>query len=127
MIGRKMMGRIDSRLRQGKAVNAYTSESLGNVSCVCIGDPAQCDAMGDDQFYDERPRQDKSTDEDDAHARLSNIGLSVYAEFDEVIVLTHVHRMSHIKNPETEDDVAYNDRSTKFPCENRRSVSADPR
>ena len=114
MIGRKMMGRIDSRFRQGKAVDSSTTESLGNISCVGIGDPAQCDAMGDDQFYDERPRQDKSTDEDSTHTRLSNIGLSVYAEFDEVIILTHVHRMSHIRDPKNAEDIAYNDRATKY-------------
>lgn len=114
MIGRKMMGRIDSRLRQGKAIDSSTTESLGNVSCVGIGDPAQCEAMGDDQFYDERPRQDTTADEDCTHTRLSNIGLSVYAEFDEVIILTHVHRMSHIEEPKDATDIEYNNRATQY-------------
>ena len=114
MIGRRMMGRIDSRFRQGKAVDASTTESLGNVSSVCIGDPAQCDAMGDEQFHDERPKQDKSEDGNCKDTRLSNIGLSVYAEFDEVVILTHVHRMSHIDNPKTDEDLAYNERAERY-------------
>ena len=114
MIGNKMMGRNDSRFRQGKAVDSSTTESLGNVSCVGIGDPAQCDAMGDDQFYDERPRKDNTTAGDCTRTRLSNIGLSVYAEFDEVIVLTHVRRMSHIDNPRNADDLAYSERATRY-------------
>ena len=90
-----MMGRIDSRVRQGKAIGSSTTESLGNVSCVRIGDPAQCDAMGDEQFYHEKPQKDNSMNEDCKHRRLSNIGLSVYAEFDEVVILTHNHRVCH--------------------------------
>ena len=114
MIGRRMMGRIDSRFRQGKAVDASTTESLGNVSSVCIGDPAQCDAMGDEQFRDERPKQDKSDDGNCKQTRLSNIGLSVYAEFEEVVILTHVHRMSHISDPKSDEDVSYNERAERY-------------
>jgi len=114
MIGRRMIGRADARFRQGKATELSQSQCLGNLSCVGIGDPAQCDAMADEQFYDERPRQDTSTNADCKSTRLSNIGLSVYAEFDEVIILTHVHRMSHIDNPQNDEDIAYNERGKTY-------------
>lgn len=54
MIGRTMMGRIDSRFRQGKA----TDETLGGVGCVGVGGPAQCEAMFQKQIYDETPARD---------------------------------------------------------------------
>ena len=40
MIGRQMMGRIDSRLEQAKAGRNSHAESLGGCSCVIVGDPA---------------------------------------------------------------------------------------
>ena len=47
MIGRKMMGRIDSRIQQAVADRNCNDESLGGMSLVCIGDPAQCQALFD--------------------------------------------------------------------------------
>ena len=52
MIGRQFMGRIDSRLNQAKAGSNAKSASLGGVSSVLSGDPAQCEAISDQQPYD---------------------------------------------------------------------------
>ena len=42
MVGRQFMGKIDARLKQGKAGEPGADESLGGLSCVCVEDPAQC-------------------------------------------------------------------------------------
>ena len=57
MIGRQMMGRIDSRLQQAKAGRNPTEEFLGGVSSVLVGDPAQCEAIRDQQIYDTVPHK----------------------------------------------------------------------
>ena len=50
MIGRQGMGRIDSRCKQAKS----SHEMLGGMSMACIGDPAQCEAIFDQQIYDQK-------------------------------------------------------------------------
>ena len=72
MVGRTMMGRIDSRFRQGKV----TDETLGDVGCVCVGDPAQCEAMFQKQIYDETPARDDVDGGEKKNTRLSNAGLA---------------------------------------------------
>ena len=52
MVGRQMMGRIDSRMEQAKVGLNPAEETLGGASCVAVGDPAQCEAMMDQQIYD---------------------------------------------------------------------------
>ena len=52
MVGRQMMGRIDSRFRQGRAGRSDAEGNLGGMSCVCVGDPAQCESILDQQIYD---------------------------------------------------------------------------
>ena len=42
------------------------------------------------------------------------MGLAVYDEFDEAIVLTTVHRMGQIDDPKTPEDHAYNARAHTF-------------
>ena len=38
----------------------------------------------------------------------------MYAEFDEVIILTHVHRMSNIEEQKDATDIEYNNRATQY-------------
>ena len=57
MIGRQMMGRIDSRFHQAKAGLNNKEELLGGVSSVLVGDPAQCEAIMDQQIYDTVPHK----------------------------------------------------------------------
>ena len=83
MVGRQFMGKIDDRLKQAKAGRTPSDASLGGLSCVCVGDPAQCEAMGDQQLYDVKPHKRTQDGETNAAARFSNIGLSVYSEFQE--------------------------------------------
>ena len=52
MIGRKMMGRIASRMEQAIALENPHHELCGGLSLVCVGDPAQCQAIFDQQIYD---------------------------------------------------------------------------
>ena len=54
MVGRQVKGRIDSRLEQATAGRNEGEENLGGLSCVCVGDPAQCEAIMDQQIYDVR-------------------------------------------------------------------------
>lgn len=55
MIGRQMIGGINSRPNQAKGAKNPMKYDLGGVSSVCAGDPAQCQAIGDEQIYDKRP------------------------------------------------------------------------
>ena len=88
-----MMGRIDSRLRQATAGRDNSDDFLGGLSMVCVGDPAQCEAIMDQQIYDADPHKRTADVQEDSCVKLSDAGLSVYAHFDEVIILTHVHRL----------------------------------
>ena len=102
MIGRQMMGRIDSRLRQAKGVSA----ALGGLSVVAVGDPGQCEAICDQQMYDARPHH--ATAEGSEAAALSNVGLDLWNTFDEVIVLSAVHRLRTVDQPSTDAEHEYN-------------------
>ena len=64
--------------------------------------------MFDKQLYDETPARDDVDGNEKKNTRLSNMGLAVYDEFDEAIVLTTVHRMGQIDDPKTPEDHAYN-------------------
>ena len=115
MVGRQFMGKIDARLKQGKAGAPGADESLGGLSCVCVGDPAQCEAMKDQQLYDVTPHKDTGSEQAKESARFSNIGLSVYDEFEDVIILSTVHRLRFIEKPNmSQEDIDYNDRATRF-------------
>ena len=86
---------------------------MGGLSAVCVGDPAQCEAIFDDQMYDRTPHK-TTVDHTDA-ARLSNRGMDIYAGFDEVVVLTTCHRLRFLdKDTLTEEEKAYNDRAARF-------------
>ena len=114
MVGRQMMGRIDSRLRQAKATRNPAGYDLGGVSCVGVGDPAQCEAIRDQQLYDVAQHKQTTANADWGPVRLSNVGLRVYADFDEVVVLTTCHRLTRIEDPRTPEDVAFNERAERF-------------
>ena len=118
MIGRKMMGRIDSRTQQAVADRNCNDESLGGMSLVCIGDPAQCQALFDQQMYDLDPHEKTKTHPLQQDVRLSNRGREIYNEIDTVVVLHEIHRLSkhEVKDGETlsPDQVAYNDRADRF-------------
>ena len=103
MVGRQMMGRIDSRLCQARPGGEHTERpGLGCVSWACscnicrvevpyiavasfirllylfVGDPGQCEAIRDQQLYDVAPHRKPGTDQDLAAVRLSSAGLEVY-------------------------------------------------
>ena len=106
MVGRQMMGRVDSRCQQGKAGQNPDDHDLGGLSCVCVGDPAQCEALFDQQIYDMEPHKNTSKDEGKTAADLSNRGLDSYARFDDVIILTTCHRLRTIdKENMTEEEL----------------------
>ena len=112
MIGRQFMGKIDSRTTQAKGGPNVHQDTLGGMSCVCIGDPAQCEAMRDQQCYDMKPHHGKSSD----NARdYSNAGLAVYQEFDTVVILSKVHRL-HVqeldRSQTNPDEIAANESMT---------------
>ena len=102
MIGRQMMGRIDSRFRQATS----STETLGNISVIAVGDPGQCEAIGDQQFYDTNPHH--GTGDMQEAAAMSNTGLDIWQQFDDVIVLSSVHRLRMVENPNTDVEHKYN-------------------
>ena len=115
MVGRQMMGRIDSRLRQATAGRDNCDDFIGGLSAVCVGDPAQCEAIFDQQIYDTDPHKHTNDMEEANAAKLSNAGLNVYAQFDEVIILTHVHRLHTLdKDNLSEEEKDYNERARRF-------------
>ena len=118
MIGRQMMGRIDRRLRQSKAGRDLSSEVLGGLSCICVGDPAQCEAIFDQQIYDSKPRvSSNETTHLDATSRLSNTGLEVFASFDDVIILRtpqRVKTIAQLNRELTPAEKDYNEQATRF-------------
>ena len=114
MIGRQMVGRIHSRLAQAKAGRNASEYSLGGVSCVAVGDPAQCEAIMDQQIYDVKPHKETADESDKRSVQLSNRGLSVYSEFVKVIILTKTHRLTKIEDPQTPEDHASNERAERF-------------
>ena len=70
-----MMGRIDSRLRQARPGGEHPERpGLGGVSCVAVGDPAQCEATRDQQLFDIAPHLKTATDQELATASSSGSG-----------------------------------------------------
>ena len=115
MVGRQFMGKIDDRLHQAKGNRVDKTLSLGGLSCVCVGDPAQCEALRDQQIYDPTPHKNTRDGETSDAARFSNLGLFVYNEFDDVIILQTVHRKHTIDDDElTDTQKLYNERANKF-------------
>ena len=109
MLGRQLMGQVESRLQQGKAGQNPLRSSLGGLSCVGVGDPAQIEAINEQQMYDTSLHKETHAQSCTDRVVLSNNGLGVYSEFSEVIILQTVHRASFHANPVTAEERAYND------------------
>ena len=77
-------------------------------------DPAQCEAIGDQQLTDMKPHPRTGDTHAGTHVELSNAGLAFYNSIERVIVLTKIHRVSCIENPTTEDEIRHNDRANEF-------------
>jgi hypothetical protein len=92
MIGRQFLARIDSRLSQAfpAAASSETASSFGARSVILCGDPAQCAAIFDHQPYDLRVHHDTAASD---HP-LTNRGLVLYREFNDVVVLSTCHRVT---------------------------------
>ena len=112
------MGRIDARMEQAVAHRNLLENSLGGMSLVCIGDPAQCQALFDQQMYDLEPHEKTRSHPMQQDVRLSNRGRDIYNQIDLVVVLDEIHRLSkreakagEVLNPE---QVAYNERADRF-------------
>ena len=110
MVGRQMMGRVDSRL--SKAKPHREDSTLGGTGLVCVGDPGQCQAMFDQQLYDTNPHSQSK--DFTSNAKLSNRGLQIYEECDKYIILNNVHRINVIENPKSQEDIDYNVRAQEF-------------
>ena len=107
MLGRQIMGKIDDRCAQAKSsFDNPRGESLGGLSCVGVGDPAQCPPIKDDVFYDVNPHKDSHTDPESTRVRMSNSGLNVFSTFDDVIILKNCHRIHKLENSEDEATAA---------------------
>ena len=80
MLGRQFMGRIDRRLTQAKAGSNSTAASLGGLSSVLSGDPAQCEAISDQQLYDTSAHKEAASAGEAQKVQLSNTGMAIYEE-----------------------------------------------
>ena len=114
MVGRQMMGRIDDRFNQGRAGQNEAGYSLGGVSCVGVGAPAQCEAILDQQIYDVTCHSRTHLEPERPAVQLSNQGLDIYANFPHVIILTKAHRLIKIEDPRSDEDHAFNERADRF-------------
>ena len=114
MVGRQMMGRIDSRLHQAKADTNLQDYDFGGLSCVCAGDLAQCEAIHDQQPYNLKTHPETTKNASAQRVLLSNKGLTIYDQFEHVIVLTTCHRLKTIDEPKSPEENAYNDRADMF-------------
>ena len=45
---------------------------------------------------------------------LSNAGMAIYKEFDHVVVLKKIHRLTQLSTAKTPEQQAYNERCVKF-------------
>ena len=94
MIGRQIMGNIDARCDQATSATANPRHhTLGAMSCVGVGDPAQCPPIKDEIYFNKEPHRDSKTDPEASRAQYSHRGLNVYASSDDVIILNQVHRV----------------------------------
>ena len=114
MLGRQLMGKVESRLQQGKAGQNPLRSSLGGLSCVGVCDPAQIEAINEQQMYDTSLHKETHAQSCTDRVVLSNSGLGVYSGFSEVIILQTVHRASFHANPIAAEERAPNDRGDRL-------------
>ena len=114
MLGRQFFGRVDSRMNQAKAGSNPNNSSLGGLSCVLSGDPAQCEAISDQQPYDTSAHKETVAAGEAQKVVLSNAGMAIYKEFDHVVVLKKIHRLTQLSTAKTPEQQAYNERCVKF-------------
>jgi ATP-dependent DNA helicase PIF1 len=81
MVGRKLFGQIDKRLRQ--AFPRSADKVLGNCSCLLFGDFGQLPPVMDLPLYSS-----------DVRSALSDLGRTAYQSFNKAIVLTQVMRQA---------------------------------
>ena len=81
MVGRKLMGQIDRRLRQ--AFPNYANQILGGRSCLLFGDFGQLPPVFDLPLF--------TTTQS---SNLSDLGRTAYQSFDKAVVLTRVMRQT---------------------------------
>ena len=79
MVGRKLFGQVDSRLRQAFPHSA--NAALGGCSVILFGDFGQLPPVMDLPFYSP-----------DVKTALSDLGRTAYLSFNRAIVLTQVMR-----------------------------------
>ena len=114
--GKQMMGKISARCQQAKTAEQNpTGDALGGLSCIGVGDPAQCPPISDEAFYDPDAHRDTIKEPMAQRVTLSNRGKTVYDTFKDVIILQFCHRV-HRRTGEnlTDEDKGYNLRGQKF-------------
>ena len=116
MVGKQLMGKISSRCRQAKtAAQNPTDDVLGGLSCIAVGDPAQCPPISDEPFFDTNAHRATRSDPAAPRVLFSNQGKTVYDTFEDAIILQFCHRVHRRVGADLgAEDVAYNDRGRRF-------------
>ena len=111
-----MMGKISSRCRQAKPGDQNpTDDVLGGLSCIGVGDPAQCPPISDELFYDTAPHRATASEATSQRVQFSNQGKTVYDTFEDVIILQYCHRVHRRTGDNlSEADQAYDERGQRF-------------
>jgi hypothetical protein len=108
MVGKQMMGKISSRCRQAKPAEQNPhGDALGGLSCIAVGDPAQCPPISDDPFFDAEAHKDTRSDAAAPRVLFSNQGKMIYDTFEDVIILQFCHRVHRL----TGEDLSADDKA----------------
>ena len=101
MIGRSMLGCIDSRARQFSLDGQ--DQDLGGKSAIFVGDPAQCPPIQDQALYNPLSHPRTVSEADNGRVKRSNRGLQVFRDFTDVIILDQIQRVSDSAEDKKDD------------------------
>ena len=104
MVGRQMMGRVDSCLRQAKPGGEHPNRP-------CLGGSASPSATSRSTTWRRTGRRPRTRT---SPVRLSNAGLEVYRTFEDVVILTTCHPLMRIDAPRSPAKLEFNERAERF-------------
>ena len=70
--------------------------------------PTLCEVISDQQMYHTSAHWETAAARETQKVQLSNAGLSVHEEFDQVVVLSKIHRLTQLSEATTDEQQLYN-------------------